>query len=71
MEEKAATGARWRSGAASTGKDRNRGGEQGVREYDFDAMGLQADGRLRLISHRGFRPVQHFSALIGTSMTST
>ena len=28
-------------------------------------MGLQVDGRLRLITHRGFRPVQHFSTLIG------
>ncbi|WP_143752487.1 hypothetical protein [Massilia psychrophila] len=41
-----------------------------MREFDFeamrcDAMRLQVDGRLQLITHRGFRPVQHFSTLIG------
>jgi c-di-GMP-binding flagellar brake protein YcgR len=36
-----------------------------AREYDFEAMHLQVGSRLQLITHRGFKPVQHFSTLIG------
>ena len=31
----------------------------------FEAMHLQVGGRLQFITHRGMKPVQHFSALIG------
>jgi c-di-GMP-binding flagellar brake protein YcgR len=35
------------------------------REFDFEAMHLQVGGRLQFITHRGFKPAQHFSTLIG------
>jgi c-di-GMP-binding flagellar brake protein YcgR len=34
-------------------------------DYDFETMNLQVGTRLQLITHRGIKPVQHFSALIG------
>jgi c-di-GMP-binding flagellar brake protein YcgR len=34
-------------------------------EFTFDAMNLQVGVRLQLITHRGLKPVQHFSMLIG------
>jgi c-di-GMP-binding flagellar brake protein YcgR len=43
----------------------DQGGGQRAREYDFEAMHLQVGSRLQLITHRGFKPVQHFSTLIG------
>lgn len=39
--------------------------ERKAREFDFEAMHLQVGGRLQFITHRGFKPVQHFSTLIG------
>ncbi|MDB5918861.1 MAG: hypothetical protein JWR40_3095 [Massilia sp.] len=43
----------------------NQGSEPKVREFDFEAMNLQVGGRLQFITHRGFKPAQHFSTLIG------
>jgi c-di-GMP-binding flagellar brake protein YcgR len=43
----------------------DQGSEQKPREFDFEAMNLQVGSRLQLITHRGFKPVQHFSTLIG------
>lgn len=34
-------------------------------EFDFEAMNLQVGGRLQFITHRGIKPVQYFSTLIG------
>jgi c-di-GMP-binding flagellar brake protein YcgR len=41
--------------------------EQGKKpqEFEFEAMNLQVGGRLQFITHRGIKPAQHFSTLIG------
>jgi c-di-GMP-binding flagellar brake protein YcgR len=43
----------------------NQGREPKAREFDFEAMNLQVGGRLQFITHRGFKPAQHFSTLVG------
>ena len=40
-------------------------GAQKPQEFEFEAMNLQVGGRLQFITHRGIKPVQHFSTLIG------
>jgi c-di-GMP-binding flagellar brake protein YcgR len=40
-------------------------GAQKPQEFEFEAMNLQVAGRLQFITHRGIKPVQHFSTLIG------
>lgn len=40
-------------------------GGQKPQEFEFEAMNLQVGGRLQFITHRGIKPVQHFSTLIG------
>lgn len=40
-------------------------GGQKTQEFEFEAMNLQVGGRLQFITHRGIKPVQHFSTLIG------
>jgi c-di-GMP-binding flagellar brake protein YcgR len=40
-------------------------GGQKFQEVEFEAMNLQVGGRLQFITHRGIKPVQHFSTLIG------
>jgi len=34
-------------------------------EFEFESMNLQVGVRLQFITHRGLKPVQHFSTLIG------
>jgi c-di-GMP-binding flagellar brake protein YcgR len=34
-------------------------------EFEFEAMNLQVGVRLQFLTHRGIKPVQHFSTLIG------
>ena len=36
-------------------------------EFEFESMNLQVGVRLQFITHRGLKPVQHFSTLIGWS----
>ena len=43
----------------------DQGGGQKPSEFDFEAMHLQVGSRLQFITHRGFKPAQHFSTLIG------
>lgn len=43
----------------------NEQGGQKPQEFEFEAMNLQVGGRLQFITHRGIKPVQHFSTLIG------
>ena len=45
--------------------DKDQGSDPKARAFDFEAMNLQVGGRLQFITHRGFKPVQHFSTLIG------
>jgi c-di-GMP-binding flagellar brake protein YcgR len=39
--------------------------KQRPQAFEFEAMNLQVGGRLQFITHRGIKPVQHFSTLIG------
>jgi c-di-GMP-binding flagellar brake protein YcgR len=39
--------------------------EQKPQQFEFEAMNLQVGGRLQFITHRGIKPAQHFSTLIG------
>jgi c-di-GMP-binding flagellar brake protein YcgR len=40
-------------------------GGQKPQEFEFEAMNLQVGGRLQFITHRGIKPQQYFSTLIG------
>lgn len=40
-------------------------GESKPQEFEFESMNLQVGVRLQFITHRGLKPVQHFSTLIG------
>ncbi|MES2152120.1 MAG: flagellar brake protein [Pseudomonadota bacterium] len=42
-----------------------QGSDQKPKIIEFEAMHLQVGGRLQFITHRGIKPVQHFSTLIG------
>ncbi|MDB5936926.1 MAG: flagellar brake protein [Massilia sp.] len=43
----------------------NEQDRQKPQEFEFESMNLQVGGRLQFITHRGIKPVQHFSTLIG------
>lgn len=43
----------------------NEQGGQKPQEFEFEAMNLQVGGRLQFITHRGIKPHQYFSTLIG------
>jgi c-di-GMP-binding flagellar brake protein YcgR len=43
----------------------NEVGAQKLQEFEFESMNLQVGGRLQFLTHRGIKPVQHFSTLIG------
>jgi c-di-GMP-binding flagellar brake protein YcgR len=39
--------------------------EAPAQDIEFDNLNLQVGGRLQFITHRGIKPVQHFSTLVG------
>jgi c-di-GMP-binding flagellar brake protein YcgR len=43
----------------------NKAGEQKLQQFEFESMNLQVGGRLQFLTHRGIKPVQYFSTLIG------